>query len=361
MAEPTAEIFVRGRCICGRRYRVRHATRNSAVACPSCGRTITISEADLRLADGGDEVILLKSDVALEEPYVVPLEGGGLRLAERGARPGLTFKSRYTNPDAQISAAIGRQSFKGAIKDVNERLAASGGGWRPDDPAIMDFLDALTVGRSPKNLLVVFLSALGCAILLAGIGFAPLLGFARPVLILLGLTAMAGYAAHLMWSTLFHSANGEDELSMTENWNPFDDGVRPLIYLLFISCLCTLPAFAMGWWGPAVSRPVLTFHFLIAAGWFFWPVSVFAVALGDSIRALRPDFLIRCLVAIGPSYVLWWGLVYGMLWLWSGLFQFALGQPMAFAIAPFFVFYCAYALGRVLGLSYRRYQRRLPI
>ncbi|MCA9243012.1 MAG: hypothetical protein KDA32_03585, partial [Phycisphaerales bacterium] len=349
------------RCACGRRYRIRHATRDSAVTCPNCGRTITISDAELRLADGGDEVIQLQADVAMEEPYVLPLETGGLRLAERNARPGLTFRYRYTNPDAQISAAIGQQSFKGALNAVDERRAAAMGSWRPDDPAIADFVDAVFLARKPQNIVGVAFAALACCAMFGVIAATPIPGLARGLLTLFAVVLTCGYAVHMLWTTLFNSANYEDDIPIADTWNPFDDGVRPLIYIAFISVLCSVPALAVAWYASAIKRPELTFQLVFAAGWFFWPISVFAVALGDSIRALRPDFLLRCLVAIGPSYALWWGLVYAMLWGWYALFGMAAAQPWALAICPFFTFYCAYVLGRVLGLSYRRYQRRLPL
>ena len=93
---------VRGRCACGRRYRIRNARPGVTVACPNCRRSIPVTLTDLRQADSDENFIPIhvESEALLE---AVPVTQGALRLAPKGSRPGLTGARVLSHEEAVLA------------------------------------------------------------------------------------------------------------------------------------------------------------------------------------------------------------------------------------------------------------------
>ncbi|HUU99190.1 MAG TPA: hypothetical protein VM487_25945, partial [Phycisphaerae bacterium] len=170
------------------------------------------------------------------------------------------------------------------------------------------------------------------------------------------------YVVQFYWSILTHTAGGKDELSWFDaDWDLWDDAFKPLIWLAAISGLCSLPAFGLYWYVPAayVWKDPVVWAALIG-GWFFWPVAVMSVALGNTLLFVRPDWLVRCALGIGPVYLLAWLLVMTVLVGWTAVYRFHAGlaglPPVRLAVS----LYLGYVLFRMLGLLFRHFRGRFP-
>jgi hypothetical protein len=359
-------FLVRGRCACGKRYRIRNARAGITVTCPNCGRPITISGADLSAAQAEAQLIPVQSDSA-ELLEAIPVDYGELRLAREGSRPGLTGGKAFEHEAAQFAAAIRGSSLldedyverRPAAAEVGARIAVE------PEPVhrgfVHDLLASFYFAGVPRNALNIVLIAAACSLMVvvqyAFVLFPLLLLFMVPIygIILL-------YTIQFYWAVLRHTAAGEDEIPFAQtDWSFWHDGFKPLVWMVVISLLCSAPFVLLRWFGrpPLADNPALLW-LLLGAGWFFWPVAVMSVALGNTILFVRPDWLIRCVVGIGPIYLVAWVttivavsgwyvfLRYWGIWIWIPVAGFAVNL------------YFGYVVFRTLGLLFRHFRARFP-
>ncbi len=354
-------FYVRGRCACGKRYRIRNAQRGVVVTCPACGRAIPVTEADIRTALAGERLIpVQEDDPGMKEALLI--DPGELSLASDGSRPGLTGGTAPQHEEAALLGGLRERPL--ADFDAGSADAAAPEGRRARDPSrprgfLADLIASFYFAGKMGNALNVLAIAAGCTLVwLVGAILPGPLGLIAIILATLVLL----YVVQFYWSVLTHTAGGEDELSWFDaDWDLWDDAFKPLIWLAAISGLCSLPAFGLYWYLPA-AYPWKSYVVLggLIAGWFFWPVAVMSVALGNTLLFVRPDWLVRCALGIGPVYLLAWLLVMTVLVGWTALYRFHAGlaglPPVRLAVS----LYLGYVLFRMLGLLFRHFRGRFP-
>ncbi len=345
--EQPQPILVRGRCVCGKRYRIRNAQPGITVMCPNCRRLIPITEADLRAAFADARLIPLQSDT-VELLDAIPVDCGELTLAPEGSRPGLTGDKMLSHEEAMLASAT-----------IGARVLIE---FEPGRRAFVhDLLASLYCAGVPGNALNILVIATACS-LMAALQY--LLVFLS-VFILLMIPIYAIillYVIQFYWSVLRNTAGGEDVIPWAQtDWSFWHDGFKPLLWITVISLLCTLPRWLLGRYGPpALAADPVTCWVALGVGWFFWPVAVMSVALGNTILFIRPDWLIRCIIGIGPVYLVAWGAVmlavaswyaflqYWHIWIWIPVIGFAANL------------YFGYVVFRTLGLLFRHFRARFP-
>jgi hypothetical protein len=359
-------ILVRGRCACGRRYRIRHAQAGITVLCPNCRRPIPITDADLRAALADARLVPLQTEV-VELLEAIPIDHGELRLAPEGSRPGLTGQKVLAHEEAMLASAMrGSLTLGDTYADVNP--AAPGTGARvqielePGRQAFMyDLLTSFYCAGVSGNALNILGIAAACSLMVALQWVLVFLGpFVLFMIPIYGIVFL--YVVQFYWSVLRNTAAGEDEIPWAQtDWSFWHDGLKPLIWMAVISLLCSLPAGLLSWFGPpAVATGSLAWWLVLAAGWFFWPVAVMSVALGDTILFVRPDWLVRCVIGIGPVYLVAWLVVIIAVTGWFVLLRYS-GYWAWIPVVGFGVnLYFGYVVFRTLGLLFRHFRERFP-
>lgn len=356
--QPGDAPMVRGTCACGRRFRVRNAQSGRTTACPDCGRVITITQADVNMAQTDLQLVPLQIDLTdAREAQLV--DHGELRPAPKGSRVGLTDRVLFDHADAQVTQALRGHSLNwptGAPPLPPGFLSSA-----PPSPQqlsfIQDMLASFYFAGHRRNATIILGSAVAASL------FTLLLVIPLPIgpFRLLGVFLYAFIAIFLMqfyWSVLRETAAGEDEIPwVAADLDLFDDFLWPSWWLLTIAALCSAPALIVARVLP--NEPALIWGALVA-GWSFWPVAVMSVALTGSIFSLRPDLLVRCVIGIGPLYLAAWLLTAAVLIGWLAVYFFAGGYMILPLIGPFINLYMGYVLFRMLGLLFRHFRTRLP-
>lgn len=368
-----ADAVVRFRCRCGQRCRVRNAQPDTVIRCPKCQRPIRLTRADLQAAAAGVafEPLQPAAQAAADElQEALPLAGDELRMAPSDAAHGTLGGVEHTeeslaagllqthtpsnwpaNPDVHAheepGAAVCRRSF------------------------VDDLLQTLILGGDRQNLFVLLctagaLAAMTLVQLCLGMVFGL---FAYPLTLILGVLILM-FMVHYLWSTMTRTAMGEDDIPIVEpTWSLWDDGLVPLVELALITAFCFVPAWVTQAWMANTPDRVLIVYGLLLLGSMLWPVAVMSVAIGDSLAMLRPDLLVRCIIGIGPVYVLAWGLVWGAVVLWNVTWTHidsvnlpipVLGAMLVTFAAAFAALYIGYVIFRTLGLLYRHFHQRFP-
>jgi hypothetical protein len=359
-------ILVRGRCACGRRYRIRHARVGITVTCPNCGRPIPITDADMRAAYLDARLIPIQADAA-EPLEAIPLDFGELTLAPEGSRLGVTGHRALDHEEAMLaSARRGGLALGHTFDDVSPPAAPSGAQviieLEPGRRAfVYDLLASLYFAGIQRNAFNILVMAAACSLMVA----LQYLFLLMPLLLLFMLPAyglVVVYLVQFYWSVLRLTAAGEDEIPWIQSdWSLWQDGFQPLIWIALISGFCSLPAWLMNAYGlPSLAAGSALWWVVLGAGWFFWPVAVMSVALGRTLLFLRPDWLIRCIIGIGSVYLVAWAAVmlaiagwyaflrYWGIWIWIPVVGFAVNL------------YFGYVVFRTLGLLFRHFRARFP-
>ena len=240
---------------------------------------------------------------------------------------------------------------------------------------LLDLLSTFYAAGVPRNQWILAATAGGMAVpwMLASVLPFPLWLFMAAVAIMATLFTMQFY-----WQVLQLTATGEDEMPWVEsNWGWWDDVFRPLLIMLLLSFLCGLPAsIAQAYLPPGVEYREGLVWAARVVGFMFFPVGVMSVAIGGSIWYLRPDLLARCIVAIGPVYLLPCAVIVmamvaarAALDLWVQA-NALVGQGGFIAVkllglfGPVVMFmvivYLGYVAFRTMGLLYRHFHERFP-
>jgi hypothetical protein len=359
-------ILVRGRCACGKRYRIRNARPGITVMCPNCRRPIPITDADLRAALADARLIPVQSEtVDLQE--VIPVDHGELTLAPEGSRPGLTGEKALAHEEVMLASAV-RRRF--ALSPTDEQGPPPVGDSGPRvlvefEPVqrgfVHDLFASFYCAGVARNALDILVIATACSLMVALqyvlASFPILLFFMIPIY---GIVFL--YAIQFYWTVLRNTAAGEDGIPWAQtHWSFWHDGFKPLIWMAVISGFCSLPAVLLAWYGlPGIAVGSPAWWLVLGVGWFFWPVAVMSVALGNTITFVRPDWLVRCAIGIGPVYVVAWVPVMIAVAGWYVFWQFAniwLWIPViGFAVNLYF----GYVVFRTLGLLFRHFRERFP-
>ena len=371
LASATSSL-IRGTCACGQKYRIRNARPGAAVRCPRCKRPIPITDADVRAARGATRLIPVQpgSEQLLE---VIPIDDGTLRLAPEDARPGLTGDFILEHDEAAVAYAhrttYDLMPFKRGARKARRWFSGwAAGADEPAEPVERTFPGDLVASfycaGSRRNALNILMTALAWSVFF----------FVQYLLVALGMKKLAAavtivalplYAVLLLfvfqfyWAVLQHTAAGEDEIPWVQTEASFWRGtIKPLVWIVVISGLCSAPEVIYRLMG--VPLPPAADALILAAGWFFWPAMVMSVALGESIFFVRPDWVLRCILGIGPAYLLAWTAVLVALAGWF-VFMLAWQYWVWIPIVGFAVnLYFGYVLFRTLGLLFRHFRDRLP-
>lgn len=357
-----AQNLIRGTCACGRKFRIRNAVPGTAVTCPACGRPILISDADLRLAAAGERIVPRQpdDDMPLE---AAPLDHGGVRIAREGSRPGISSRTTLHHDDALLASALARgwgiagtdttPTGPDSPQAVAERRGRRG--------FVGDMIASFYFAASTSNALNVLATAGACS-LCTLLLYLPLpLGPIR-LLGLIPLFLLGAYVIQFYWSVLRETANGEDEISwFGADWDLWDDAGKPLFWIGCITVMCTLPAMLVTGLVPDPHpwKTHATWAALLA-GLMLWPVGVMSVAIGNTITFARPDWLLRCIIGIGPVYLLAWTLVMMVIVGWWWFFRLAGDMVLVPIVGVFINLYLGYVLFRMLGLIYYHFRDRFP-
>lgn len=356
---------VRGRCACGRRYRIRNAVAGVHVQCPACGRTIAITHADLRASDDVLALAPLQDETG-EMPEVILVSQGELQLAPGGSRPGLNGRLFHDSPESQVA-----QALTGRLAGLTPAPTEGGAALRSADDRpehrrfAEDIVATFHLGGYTSNLANLMATTVVCGLLGAIALSAMRIGLLTWIsLILYGLILMTMF--HFFSTVLHESAQGRRELAwLASDWDFVDDVVRPALTMIGASILCSLPAWIVWWTAPdAVARFPAIYWAALATGWFFWPAVVMSVLLGGGVGCLRPDLLVRTVTACDWAYPLVWLLLVGVGvgWRMAGELVSAAQLPslVVAAAGPLITLYFGYVVFRILGLTYFHYRARMP-
>ncbi len=381
------KVIVRDQCVCGRRYRVRHPHVGFTFACPQCHRSITITRADIEIAepDVGDAPVFHEDPEERVLLEAIPIGDDIVRLADHGAGKGPTGRVEYETGEAAVLGALGGIPLLNDESDIEDAPRSK---LRPTTAPIerqRTFLEDLCASSylagEPGNLVKLGVTAAGCAVTwafgqlwISALGNFPGVFMFGMLLYAVAGIAVAMYVLQLFWQIVGETASGEDVFSWApSNWDLWNNLLQPVGWLLTITILCGTPLWAVTAWCPPI-YPVklLAQAAALLIGSLFWPVAVMSVSIGQSILFVRPDWLIRCIIGIGPVYVLPWVLVLAMFAAWGAFLGF--NPPVdQFGMAALLVYLTAYPLAaclwhmffgyvtfRTMGLLYRHFSKRFP-
>jgi len=358
------------RCACGKVHSFLSPIAGERIECDACGSLVEVTAADLETTFADDGSIQIHRDKV--EPLEARLiEQAPMRVAPRGARPGIAEGIPVQTEDMLVAEAVGGRYYSTTADEAAKRGYIHSEIGRPARGFLREL--ALTfafAGRKDNALNVLFTAAAG-ALPLVLLALLPVALMCLVLPLVLVVSSIVGlYVVQFLWRVMMSTANGEDDVPLIEpDWDFWEDAAKPMIWLLLITVLCSLPGL-LAWWYvklPAGQKEFVVLGALMA-GWFFWPVAVISVALGNTILYMRPDWMVRCVIGIGPVYLVVWPLVMITLGMW-GVFRFV---PVVFMAIPYVGgalywivlttvnLYFGYVTFRTLGLLFRHYRRRLP-
>lgn len=361
------EVLIR--CVCGMHYRIRNAKAGGQTTCPECGSLVQVTEADLETEFSRDGLICLHEDTT-EARDAVLASKDEVTMAGKGSRPGVTGRVKFTSEDALLTEAISGRSHAAATNTsaVIEGTIAE----QTSRTFVADLMASFWLAGSRKNAIHLCATAASFALVIMMVLVIP---WPFKFVAIIPLVIVMAFTIRYYWLVLKTTTKGEDEIPWFEtDWDVYEDVLWPLFWLLWISGVCSLPALLLRWYfGVPETSPL--FLTAMALGWLFWPVAVMSIAMGNTILFLRPDWLVRCIAAIGPSYVIAWLLIMGVLAGWNMLFTAPdiiggianphwvinlllwLTLPAAIAVLNL---YFGYVLFRMLGLLFVHHRAKFP-
>jgi len=383
------EPVMRGRCACGRRFRIVHPQAGLVVNCPACQRAITITETDLRGHDLETQFIPLQADT--EKPReALLIDHGELRLAAAGSVIGATGRMVENHEEALLNHAMRGWKLQEhrtptwITRLVGDKVRGAGLIRILESPVvtmprsfIADVAASFYFAGSAKNALNLALTALA---FIAPIFLSGILGFPVNIFLLPFVGIVMGYAGVFLWSLVTITAGGDDEIPwVPETLSGWGDFVAPFLATALVALACLAPALAVAWLVPDTNpaRP-LVIALAMAGGSFVWPGLTMAVAVGGFVMLFRPDWVLWSIVRVGPAYLVAWFVVM------TALLGMALGKVVAemvkakligvglpvgqyvmvagsLSAATFTLhFYFGYVMYRTIGLIYRHYHQRFP-
>jgi hypothetical protein len=245
-----------------------------------------------------------------------------------------------------------------AAKPTSPRAAASGQ-TAPPPSFLANLVASLYLAGRLDNTVVMGATAIGFGMLML-VG-----GLLGPLVVLAYALVLCGMVV-FYWQILVRTASGDDGISWSQpDWGFVDDVLWPVIWVLVASVVCFGPAHWLRYQLATYTYVIEIYVAALLVGGILWPVALMSVAIGRSILFLRPDWLVRCIIGIGPVYGVAWLVVAGTTVVWELVTRLPaqMPRPVIF-LAPFLRaaidLYCGYIVFRTLGLLYRHYQARLP-
>lgn len=347
------------RCACGKRYRVGNAPAGMELRCPNCGRTVVVTSDDLPVA---------------RDPNGLHMDTGPLPTKGRaaaGAQPS------QLDSDPLLGLAYGPAVAPPAAPTPNGEHAPSPAPASDARPVqvrktvwgafLKDLFASFYLCGSPRNLLNIACIAAACALPQLLLMIPYLWCIVLPLIILLYVAVLL-YSIQFCWRTLLRTAVGEDEIPIIQpDWSIWEDAIKPALWLLAITAFCAGPTLLVHCFAPdSPSKPTLCWTLLVG-GALLWPVAVMSVALGETLLFLRPDWLLRCIIGIGPVYLVAWALLILTCVLWGAVQQLAVpaNAPLPvhslYPVVSWAVWlYFAYVEFRIMGLLFRHFRHRFP-
>lgn len=354
-------IQVRGRCACGRRYRILHARSDTVVLCPNCRRVIRLTDTDLQAAAADERLVPLQGETD-ELVEVIPVVHGALRLAPEGSQPGLTGATILSHEEAALAYSM--RGIK--LTDSYERAVMLGPGVNrrsnlaPQRSFLGDWLAGFYCdGELRDALFILALAAIGAipALVRALFALPRVLEFGGIMLELLVLV----YAVRFYWAVLQRTATNDFMLRAAEGRTLRRGWLSPVLLTGLISLLCSLPYIVVAHMNLITlpGDPRLSW-LLLGLGWLFWPAAIVSVAFGRSPIRLRPDRVLLTVFGFGPAYLA--ACLTVLLWLASWYSVARTPQPWQWYPAAEFAVsaYLGYLAFRTCGLLFRHYHRRFP-
>lgn len=356
------------RCACGKHYRIRTPKAGARTTCPECGSMIEVTAADLDTSFDADGSIRIHQE-QVEPQEAILLDGGEVTVAKKGARLGVTEGVTFAHEEAQLADAI-----SGHHVTVAPEEAATLGLVASEKPTIRrsfvgDLLASFYFAGNWHNAFNILIMGFVYALIFY-IGSLIFLPFSLIMVIPYAFIVL--YVIQFYWMVLTVTADGEDHIPWFESdWDWWSNAFKPFLWVLWISFVCSLPGLLALWYIPSSdpTRMAMIWAGLLA-GWFFWPVAVMSVALGNTILFIRPDWLIRCIWGIGWVYIVAWVAVMVTLAAWVLFIRApepALVQAVPIIGYPVYLFFCTclqlcfgYVLFRMLGLLFRHFRARFP-
>ena len=377
MTAPDA-LLVRGTCACGQRYRIRNASIGVSVLCPTCRRAITIADADLRAA-WADARLRPIQEVDPSPLEAIPLDYGELRIAARGSKPGLTGDEAYDHQEALMMRAMrGWSSLVGSDDNevaldgrapLSERLAAP----QRTRKFAADVLASLYFAGNARNAIIVLCSAIAAcgflALLLLPTTVVPAAQNVAHIIGGVSLGMILAYKLQFWNALLILTAEGREDVPWLGGWSFVHEWLRPTFRVIIVTAVCLSPEWAIDNFAPidAPWRRVALGAAIVLGAWL-WPMAMMSTTVGESLSYLRPDRLLRSIIAVGGSYWLaalialivnlaWHGAVIGVSELPRLTMVFVFLAPFGIVLASL---YFGYVLFRTVGLLYRHFYRRMP-
>lgn len=381
---------MRGRCACGRRFRVLNPRPGLVVNCPACARPITITDSDLRGHGMETPFIPLQTDT--EQPREALLvDHGELQLAAAGSVLGLTGRVVENHEEALLVHALRgwnlREEQRGPTwlaRFAGSRVRGAGLLGLLESPVatvprsfIGDVAASFYFAGSVKNAINVLLTALAFVAPIFAYGVC---GYPVNIFLIPFVAIVLGYAGVFLWSLVSITAGGDDEIPwVPETISGFGTLFAPIFATAIVALACLLPATIVAWAVPKADplRPLYSTIALIF-GSFVWPALTMAVAIGGFGMVFRPVWVVLSIIRIGPAYLVAWFVVavalFGMVLcdaasetarghlrsagLSMGQYLLAAGVLSAAAFAVHFYF--GYVMYRTIGLIYRHFHQRFP-
>jgi len=176
---------------------------------------------------------------------------------------------------------------------------------------------------------------------------------------------LAGYLLCYMMKIVGESARGEPD---PPGWPDLLDIKDDQSLLQVLTCVAVSFSPWLTWlaaetWSPSTgSAPftdILGWVFLAGGGVYF-PMSLLAVCLWGQLSAVGPHMVLPAIARIGPSYLVVSALLIGLLAAFRLLAEYLLGWGIpGHVLLSFTALYCMMLVGRLTGLLYDVYGRRL--
>jgi hypothetical protein len=364
-------VIVRGRCECGRRYRVRNARAGASVPCPQCGRPIRITAADVRAAADA-ELQPIELDV-LTPPEAIPVDDDTLRLAEPGSRPGLTGRQIWVHDEALAADALFGGTLTGVRRvrgpEIGRTPVAVAARAIPDTRILVRELLAAPYLRGNLGDLVTLLANV---LLCVGPGIGGHLVAEQLSDPLSGVVAatftayVALFAAHFMWRTLWRTAHGQNSVPLLDlGEGRWSEPVLAVLFLAAATAVCALPVVAVWYFVPLAFGPraALTVAVGLTCS-LAWPAVAIVVGCGGGTGSSAVSAW-DSMRAIGPAYYLAWGEILVLGGILLGVIVLAEGLPATWAARQLArpvvewtaILYVGHVIFRILGLLARRVPR----
>lgn len=383
-----ATSTVRGRCECGRRYRIRNATVGVRVGCPNCGREIEIRPdhlaapahlSTLRAADAAAGPADAASGFAADQPPLleaIVLDAGELRPAAAGSVPGLTGERVFHTSEAMVEHLLRGWRYESPEDDRDAGQKRFVDQWLgPHEPRPRafwsDLLASFYFAGSLRNAIIILITSATLAVVTLGVMLAIFSMHLVVVLFaLIGLGFVVGQVLQFYLGVLVSAAQGDDEIDLIDEQFSFVEGlVVPMTRIVTITGLYAFPALAAAYYlPPQVENRALIIAAAALAGTLLWPMALMLVWLGGSLANMRPDRVVWAIARVGPVYGLAWLTVLLTVLAWFAGFRLLAetsGRTFLSAVlAPVWLlttcYYFGYVLFRTLGVIYRHYGARLP-